>query len=690
MRKNEERQVCPRRARIVGILVQYYEHDFHAGRSSARAPVFEHGSDEMTEYLGGPLTEAALELNDKKPIRVLHVDDELGMLTLAKQLLEMESSFRVDTALSVEEALNKLKKETYDVIVSDYRMPVRDGLQFLKELRQEGNTIPFVILTGRGMEEVAIEALNLGADYYVNKAVNHEMMFNELANDIRKAVERRRARLAAWVRQEKMKAIFDSSPNPIMIVDLQENIVECNQKTLLLNKLSSKKEVIGRSVLELVEERDRRRVSEKLKKALEQGFVKDIEFGLSTKYGAGYVGEISAGVIKDSSGEPTSLVVIMNDITERKQAENKLRQYSKRLEENQRFLEDIFSAFPDAVTVCDLNGNIIKCNQATLDLHGYSSKDELIGVNVRALLTQRDRERALGELNKVKVLDSVKNVEYAMLGREGNEFPAELSVGAIMNSQRKSLGLVVITKDITCRKRLQEQLIVSEKLAAVGELAASFSHDIRNPLAVIKNSVCFLEMKLKENTDDKVMKHLSILKEEINYAGLLVNNLLDFAKKNPPHLHGANVNEVVKGAISYVAIPENIKLVFKPSEIPPMLIDEAQLKRVFTNMILNATQAMSNGGKLTVQTTKDHDFAEIMFSDTGVGIPEENMQKMFIPFFSTKANGVGLGLSICKQIIEDHGGIIAVRSKEGEGSTFIIRLPIHTEEMNVELTSPAR
>lgn len=643
--------------------------------------------DKMIESTDESPAGTALDKNEKKSIRVLHVDDEASLLKVAKKLLETEGPFQVDTALSVEEATEKIKKEAYDAIVSDYQMPGKDGLEFLKELRQQGSTTPFIILTGKGMEEVAAQALNLGADHYVIKSLNPKMTFSELAHDIRKAVERKRACLAAWLRQERLKAIFDSSPNAIMIIDLHGNILECSQETLELTKSSSKKEVIGKSVLGFVDERDRRRISKKLKKALEQGTAKDIGFALLTKYGAGYVGEISASAIKDPFGNPTSLVVIISDITERKRAENKLRQYSRRLEENQLFLENVFAAFPDAATVCDLDGNIIKCNQATLDLYSCSSKNELISVNLYALLLQRDCERARRELKKVEKLGSVKNFECTMLGREGNEFPAELSVGAIMNSFGSPLGLVVITKNVTERKRLQEQLIVSEKLATVGKLAATFSHDIRNPLAVIKNSICFLRMRLQENSDEKVMKHLRILEEEINYANLIVNDLLDFTRKNPPHLQEANLNETLKSALSSVSLPENVKLIFKLDEVPPMLIDEVQLQRVFTNIILNAVQAMPNGGKLTVKTWNNHDLAEITFSDTGVGISEENLQKMFTPFFSTKTYGVGLGLSICKQIVEDHGGKIAVRSNEHEGSTFTIKLPIHTKEVHKELTS---
>lgn len=622
-------------------------------------------------------------------MQVLQVDDESGFLKVAKQILEMKGAFQVDTAVSVAGAMEKMKKKTYDVIVSDYKMPFKDGLEFLKELRENGNGIPFIILTGARMEEVAGQALNLGADHYVNKRVDSEMMFNELAHNIRRAVERRRAYLAAWFTHERLRAIFDSSPNAIVIIDLQGNVVECNQETFRLTRFSSKKDVIGKSAMEFVEPMDRLRVSGNLKKTWEQGTVKDLEFALLTRSGGRCTGEISASVVEDSSGNPTSLVAIISDITERKRAENSLRQYSRRLEENQRFLENVFSAFPDPVAVCDLDGNIIKCNQAALDLHGYSSKNELVSVNLFALFSQRYHERAIEELKKTRILGPVKNLECTMLGRDGNEFPAELSAGAIMDSSGNPLGLVVVTKDVTDRKHLQEQLIVSEKLAAIGQLAGAFSHDIRNPLAVIKNSICFLKMRLKETTDEKVMKHLTILEKEINYANLMVNDLLDFTRKTPPHLHIADLNEVVDGALSSVSKPENIKVVTKFGEIPSMPIDQAQLQRVFTNMIMNAIQAMPDGGKLTVQTSRHHDLAEIAFRDTGVGIPQENLQKMFVPFFSTKANGIGLGLSICKQVVEGHGGNITVESKEGEGSTFTIKLPIHTKEVSEEPTFAA-
>src|SRR3990170_5381249 len=130
-------------------------------------------------------------LNEKESIRVLHVDDEAGFLKVANECLKRGGPFKVDTALSVDEALKKMKEKEYDAVVSDYRMPGKDGLEFLEQLRKEGNGIPFIIFTGKGREEVAIKALNYGADQYLNKKGDPETVYCELAHAIRQAVDRR-------------------------------------------------------------------------------------------------------------------------------------------------------------------------------------------------------------------------------------------------------------------------------------------------------------------------------------------------------------------------------------------------------------------------------------------------------------------------------------------------------------------
>jgi len=214
----------------------------------------------MTESIIESSAEVALDVISKAPIQVLHVDDASGFLKAAKQILEMQGNFQVETASSVEEAKERMKQKPYDVVVSDYIMPGKDGLEFLKELRDNGNNIPFIIFTGKGRETVAIRALNLGADQYINKMGSPEAVYSELAHDIRKIVKTKRAEEALWRSEERYrslfvnmldgfaycKMIFDEENRPVDFVYLEVN--DAFEKLTGLKR----ENVIGKRVTEAI------------------------------------------------------------------------------------------------------------------------------------------------------------------------------------------------------------------------------------------------------------------------------------------------------------------------------------------------------------------------------------------------------------------------------------------------------
>ncbi len=227
----------------------------------------------------------------------------------------------------------------------------------------------------------------------------------------------------------------------------------------------------------------------------------------------------------------------------------------------------------------------------------------------------------------------------------------------------------------------QQQLVRSERLAALGELAGGVSHELRNPLGAIKNASYFLNMTL-DQSDPEVRETLGILEREVTTAEGIITSLLDYTRARPPTRRKVNANEIVREALSRVEIPENITVVDElDSSLSPVMADPAQLLQVFANITINAVQAMPSGGHLTLHTEVRADGrTAISFADDGVGITPEDQNRLFEPLFTGRAKGIGLGLSITRTLVEGHGGSVEVASAVGRGSKFTVLLPADAEE----------
>jgi signal transduction histidine kinase len=227
----------------------------------------------------------------------------------------------------------------------------------------------------------------------------------------------------------------------------------------------------------------------------------------------------------------------------------------------------------------------------------------------------------------------------------------------------------------------QDRLVRSERLAVLGQLAGGVGHELRNPLGAIKNAAYFLNMVLEE-PEPEVKETLEILEKEVETSEKIISALLGFARSKPPTKRKVHVNEVIQEALSRTEVPEKVKVVQELDEtLREILADPDQLDQVFGNLILNAVQAMPDGGQLTVASkAATPGWIVISVSDTGAGIAKEHQEKLFEPLFTTKAKGIGLGLAIVRTLIDAHGGVIEARSEVGKGSTFMVRLPVGIEE----------
>lgn len=221
----------------------------------------------------------------------------------------------------------------------------------------------------------------------------------------------------------------------------------------------------------------------------------------------------------------------------------------------------------------------------------------------------------------------------------------------------------------------QGRLLASEKLASLGRLAGSVAHELRNPLGGIKNAAYALRRRLRE-PDAKVKVLLRVIEQEIENSDRIISSLLDFCRGEPTTWRDVDVNQCVRAALRKVDGHEAIEVVTRlTDDLPVVEGDDNQLRLVLKNIVANAVEAMPEGGTLRVETQAEDGHVHIVVSDTGVGIAEEDLGRVFEPLFTTKSTGIGLGLVVCKTLVERHGGTIAVSSKVGEGSRFVLTFP---------------
>jgi len=476
----------------------------------------------------------------------------------------------------------------------------------------------------------------------------------------RDITERRSRELELQASEEKYHGLVEQANVAICTVDLKGQLTYVNNAFAKMLDYTTP-ELLSRNFTDFVHPDDQERMTRLFTHTLlVERETRAIKFRMVRK--DGHVLHLVTRPTKIMKGGWTvGYQAILTDLTEREEAEAALRESEERL-------RTILESSPDAIVMSDLGGHIIECNQAALDMHGFRSKEEAIGKNGLEFVAPRDREKVVKGITNVLEQGIVKNMEYTLLTKDGREFPAEVSVSLTRDAQGNPTALVVIIKDITERKQAE-----AERLKVMGDVAQSIAHDIRNPLQAIRYAAYLLRDEVAAEKKQVILEKIN---QDIVYADRIVRNLMDFASVPPLTLAETSINDLLQETIFEATLPENVELTTNYGDVPKARLDRKQLMRVFTNLIMNAIQAMPHGGELSVSTRKVDKFIEVKIRDTGVGIPEKNRDMLFKPFFTTKAKGTGLGLPTSKTIIENHGGTIKVESVEGKGTTITVRLPI--------------
>ncbi|MCX6245286.1 MAG: ATP-binding protein [Bacteroidetes bacterium] len=289
----------------------------------------------------------------------------------------------------------------------------------------------------------------------------------------------------------------------------------------------------------------------------------------------------------------------------------------------------------------------------------------------------RERTRELNEANEELQLTK------SDLEQKVNDRTRDLE-DKIRELNRSHLAMLYMIEDmnLTSRrlKETQEELIQKERLAVLGQFSGNISHELRNPLGVIDSSIYYLQMRL-EDQDEKIRQHLERISQGVKTSTTIIENLLNLTRMSKPNLTPCNLALLLTECIESCKISNLTEVVEDfPDEEILVLAEKEHIRMVVNNIVNNAGASMNEKGRLMVSIRKATAEAEITFRDTGAGIDPENIGKVFQPLFSTKAKGIGLGLSITRMVIENHRGTIRVESEPGQGANFIIRLPLYSEK----------
>jgi PAS domain S-box-containing protein len=488
--------------------------------------------------------------------------------------------------------------------------------------------------------------------------------------------QRKKAEAALRQSEENYKTLFDSSVIGMYVMDAETmKVVMGNRAARELAGFSSEQEGIGINPLDFVVPEDREKVLEIAINEFLQDSRGTHEVRVMDKDGRrGWLSISSARITHE--GRLASLVSIMN-ITERKQAEEALRLS----EEKYRALFDntvIGTIVLDAETM-----KVAMANQAAAKIFGFRSAEEVIGTNPFDFILPEDRERFL-ELAKNNLFEQESRQinDLRAVTKDGREIWINTTGARIMH-EGKLAGLVSFT-DITEQKRQNERLILTDRLASLGELAAGTAHELNNPLTSV---IGFSQLLLDKEVPDDIREDLKLIYNEAQRAAGVTKNLLTFARKHAPVKQPTQINNIIEDVLKLRTYEHEVNSIevkkkFAPA-LPEIMVDSFQMQQVFMNIIINAEYFMiqaHNKGTLTITTKKWNDTVMISFADDGPGIPRENLNRIFDPFFTTKeaGKGTGLGLSISHGIVTEHSGQIYARSELGKGATIFIELPINS------------
>jgi two-component system, cell cycle sensor histidine kinase and response regulator CckA len=618
--------------------------------------------------------------------RVLIVDDEPQILVALEDLLS--DDFTVLKSQTPENALAQVEQDpNIAVVITDQRMPRMTGDELLS--RMSSQTAVGIMVSGFSDLPAVIRAINEGKVFaYVTKPWNPQ----DLRFKVAKGVEH--FRLARQVAHERqlLADLMNGSTDGIFFKDKDLKFQRVNQAFSVVLGALSPEQLIGRKLSDGLLPGDNASAIETEERNLLGGGAPVVDVVREYRAGSNEWYSESKAPIRGPDGVVDGLVAISRNVTERLRTQDALRKSEDRLRQQTRILNSILDGIGEGVIVVDSSGRTLLFNSEAQRVLGTQARDVPPEQWARAYGVYLADGRTLvpaAENPLVRAMHGARKVEMEVIIKNGASSEARVAIVAtpLRNDSAEVTGAIALLRDVTQKRSLEQLLVHSQKMEAVGQLAGGVAHDFNNLLAVIEGSG---EMALEELVGHVAREDVLDMVTAAKRAASLTRQLLAFSRREaarPEPIQLANVVRSVEKMLRRL-IGEHITLLARLEEVSPIMADSNQLEQVLINLCVNARDAMPEGGTLCIElrpvapgdpnSLPGLDAVRLSVTDTGTGMDSEVLKRIFEPFFTTKeiGKGTGLGLSMVYGIVTQNGGQISVESSVGRGSTFTIVFPV--------------
>lgn len=658
--------------------------------------------------------------------RILVVDDEKGVVHSCVRILERQG-FTVSGLTDSQAAPDLLRQESFDLLLTDIKMPRLDGLELLRLAKEIDPHLTVVLITGYGTMEDAINAIRLGAQGFLMKPFEPEELVSTIKNNLA-----RRAQLQDSLRLQTLLPLLEI--NQILQVaggeaSLVRRVLEiarhetgaarlawlsCHPpafKSSFKNPTINKADARPKSqVVEMAvvcqnglqpSQLPQRAIDEVLAGGQPCWLLADGTLAATLAGQSNVIGALLPLVIK---GEVVGLLTAETGSEGRSGPFNQISldllsvlagqlaitlenvQLFQQTEALRMFNEDIIRNMTNGLIAIDQDGYVTAFNPAAATMLGYQAEEALW--KPLHQLTPPQGEDLIKIFNETLTSGkSYAHQEIVLYHRTGTTLPVSVSTAPLGTGITVDcpVGVVGVLEDLSEIKAMEAERRRLDRLAALGEMSAVVAHEIRNPIAGIAAGIDYVTRHAPKDSPE--YEGAAMMRGEIQRVNRILEDILFVARPTRLRLSSEDIGQILESVLKrcQAQVKENqIKVISHYGEnLPHLRVDRQRLEQVFTNLIINATQAMPQGGELSLQTDlvpgqngTAVEQVRVVIADTGPGIPVEAQQQIFEPFFTTKTRGTGLGLTVARRIVEEHGGAIKVQSEAAQGTCFVISLPV--------------